>query len=105
VNTDEPRGALTRYAKELDRLRVALDLAYGLGTANNASLPAVGPWGRLTVDVWPIKRKSINWPPPISLSTVVGVTHYGHFRTRFKNETGHELVTLRPKAPRSPHSW
>jgi hypothetical protein len=34
----------------------------------------------------------------MSLSTVVDVTHYGHFRTRFKNETGHMLLTPKPKA-------
>lgn len=39
LSTDEPRESLTRYAKELDHLRVAMDLAYGLGTTNNASLP------------------------------------------------------------------
>ena len=63
---------------------------------------ADGPWDRLTIQIWPIEKKSVNWPPPNSLSTVVGVTHYGHFRTRFKNETGHELLTVKPKAQRSP---
>jgi len=63
---------------------------------------ANGPWEKLTIQVWPIQKTSVNWPPSMSLSTVVGVTHYGHFRTRFKNETGHELLTLKPKAKRSP---
>jgi hypothetical protein len=52
----------------------------------------------LTIQVWPIQKKLVNWPPPMSLSTIVGVTHYGHFRTRFKNESGHELLTVKPKA-------
>jgi hypothetical protein len=62
---------------------------------------ADGPWDKLTVQVWPIEKKSVTWPPPMSLSTVVGVTHYAHFRTRFKNETGHLLVTPKPKGPRA----
>lgn len=62
---------------------------------------ADGPWDKLTIQVWPIEKKLVNWPPPMSLSTVVGVTHYGHFRTRFKNETGHLLLTRKPKAQRS----
>lgn len=48
-------------------------------------LAASGPWDRLTVQVWPIMKKSVNWPPPASLSTAFDVTHYGHFRARFKN--------------------
>jgi hypothetical protein len=58
---------------------------------------ADGPWDRLTIQVWPVQNKSVNWPPPSSLTTVVGVTHYGHFRTRFKNETGHVLITSTSK--------
>jgi hypothetical protein len=52
---------------------------------------ADGPWDKLTIRIWPIGKKPVNWPPPMSLSTVVDVTHYGHFRARFRNETGHEL--------------
>ena len=59
---------------------------------------ADGPWDKLTVQIWPIEKKSVNWPPPMSLSTVVGVTHYGHFRARFKSEKGHLLLTRKPKA-------
>jgi hypothetical protein len=59
---------------------------------------ADGPWDKLTIQIWPIQKRSINWPPPMSLTTVVGVTHYGHFRTRFKNETGHFLLTPKSKA-------
>lgn len=59
---------------------------------------ADGPWDKLTIQVWPIEKKLVNWPPPMSLSTVVGVTHYGHFRTRFKNEKGHVLLTVKPKS-------
>jgi hypothetical protein len=59
---------------------------------------ADGPWEQLTIQIWPIEKKSVNWPPPMSLSTVVGVSHYGHFRTRFRNPTGHELVTVKPRA-------
>ena len=59
---------------------------------------ADGPWNKLTIQVWPIEKKSVKWPPPMSLSTVVGVTHYGYFRTRFKNESGHQLLTPKPKA-------
>jgi hypothetical protein len=55
------------------------------------------PWDRLTIQIWPIEKKSVEWYPPMSLSTVVGVTHYGHFRMRFKNSTGHELLTPKPK--------
>jgi hypothetical protein len=57
---------------------------------------ASGPWEKLTIQVWPIEKKSVNWPPPMSLSTVVGVTHYGHFRSRFKSENGHVLLTVKP---------
>ena len=63
---------------------------------------ADGPWDKLAIQVWPIERKSANWPPPMSLSTVVGVTHYGHFRTRFGNEKGHLLLAVKPKAQRLP---
>jgi len=63
---------------------------------------ADGPWDKLTFQIWPIEKRSVNWPPPMSLSTVVGVTHYGHFRTRFKNDKGHVLLTTKPKAQRSP---
>jgi hypothetical protein len=59
---------------------------------------ADGPWDKLTTQIWPIQRKSMNWPPPMSLSTVVGVTHYGHFRTRFKNATGNFLLSPKSKA-------
>jgi hypothetical protein len=61
-----------------------------------------GPWDKLSFQIWPIEKKAVSWPPPMSLSTVVGVTHYGHFRTRFKNESGHRLITPKPKAKRSP---
>jgi hypothetical protein len=61
---------------------------------------ADGPWDELTIRIWPITKKSVSWPPPMSLSTVIGVTHYGHFRTRFRNETGHRLLTAKPKTPR-----
>jgi hypothetical protein len=47
---------------------------------------ATGPWGKLTIQIWPIQNKSVNWPPPMSLSTVFGVTYYGYFPMRFKNE-------------------
>jgi hypothetical protein len=62
---------------------------------------ADGPWDKLTIQVWPIEKKLANWPPPMSLSTVVAVTYYGHFRTRFKNETCAVLLTVKPKAQRS----
>jgi hypothetical protein len=58
---------------------------------------ADGPWDQLTVQIWPIEKKAASWPPPMSLSTVPGVSHYGHFRTRFKNETGHLLLTPKQK--------
>jgi len=61
---------------------------------------ANGPWEKLTIQIWPIEKKSVNWPPPMPLSTVVGATHYGHFRTRFRNDTGHEMLTLKPKEKR-----
>lgn len=60
---------------------------------------ADGPWDKLTIQVWPIENKLTAWPPPGSLSTAFGVTHYGYFRTRFKNDTGHSLFTVKPKAP------
>ena len=60
-----------------------------------------GPWDKLTIQIWPIEKKSVNWPPPMSLSTVFGVTHYGYFRMRFKKENGHLLVTPKPKANQS----
>lgn len=63
---------------------------------------ADGPWDKLTIQVCPIEKKSVNWPPPMSLSTVVGVTHYGYFRARFKNETGHLLLTRKVKPQPSP---
>jgi hypothetical protein len=58
---------------------------------------ADGPWEKLTVQVWPIKQRSMIWPPPMSLSTVFGATHYGYFRTRFKVGTGHLVVAPRPR--------
>jgi hypothetical protein len=61
-----------------------------------------GPWDKLTFQIWPIEEKSVNWPPVLSLSILAPATHYGYFRTRFKNETGHFLLTPKPKAPRSP---
>jgi hypothetical protein len=63
--------------------------------------PFDGPWDKLTIQVWPIQRKYVNWPPPMSLSTVVGAAHYGYFRTRFKNDKGHVRFTPKPKARRS----
>ena len=63
---------------------------------------AAGPWDKLTVQIWPIQKRSANWLPPMSLSTVFGVTHYGYFRMRFKNEKGHFLRTPKPKVKRSP---
>ena len=63
---------------------------------------ADGPWDRLTSQIWPIQKKSLDWPPPMSLTTVFGTSHYAHFRTRFKNESGHLLVTHKPKASSSP---
>jgi hypothetical protein len=59
---------------------------------------ARGPWRALTIDIWPFKEKRVEWPPPKSLSTLAGATHYGHFRERFKNATDHQLVTLKKKA-------
>jgi hypothetical protein len=57
-----------------------------------------GAWDKLAVQIWPIENKSVNWPPPMSLSTVSDVTNYGYFRTRFKNESGHRLLTPKPKS-------
>lgn len=61
---------------------------------------ADGPWDRVTIQVWPIQKKVVNWPPPISLSlsTVADVTHYGYFRARFKNGTAQLLTTTKAKA-------
>ena len=63
---------------------------------------ADGPWDKLTIQIWPIEKKSLKWPPPLSLSSVMGVTHYGYFRMRFKNEAGHMLLTPKSKATRLP---
>ena len=63
---------------------------------------ADGPWDKLTIQIWPTEEKSVSWPPPLSLNTGASATHYGHFRARFKNEVGHELLTVKPKAERSP---
>jgi hypothetical protein len=59
---------------------------------------ADGPWDKLTIQILPIQKRSVNWPPPMSLSTVADVTHYGYFRTRFKNDKGHKLLTPKRKA-------
>ena len=56
-----------------------------------------GPWGKLTIQIWPIKGKSVMWPPPLSLSTVKGPRHYGYFRVRFKKDSGHRLLKPKPK--------
>jgi hypothetical protein len=61
---------------------------------------ADGPWDRLTAQVWPIESKSVAWPPSMSLSTLMNATHYGYFRDRFKNESGHQLITPKPKVSR-----
>ncbi len=64
--------------------------------------PVDGPWDRLTTQIWPLEKgtKAIEWPPELSLSTSNNLTHYGHFRTRFKNESGHRLITPKPKISR-----
>jgi hypothetical protein len=54
-----------------------------------------GMWDKLTIQVWPFENASLNWPPPMSLSTNQDVTHYGYFRERFKRTSGHELVTVK----------
>jgi hypothetical protein len=59
---------------------------------------AAGPWDKLTIQVWPIQKNSVGWPPPMSLSTVIGVTHYGHFRARFRGGKDHALLTRKQKA-------
>ena len=58
---------------------------------------ADGPWEKLSNQIWPIQKKSVNWPPPVSLSSKHDVTHYGYFRARFSREGGHRLVTLKKK--------
>ena len=63
---------------------------------------ADGPWDKLAIQIWPIEKKSVTWPPSMSLSTVFGATNYGYFRIRFKNDKGHLLLTPKPKAKRSP---
>ena len=63
---------------------------------------ADGPWDKLTIQVWPIVKTVQNWPPPMSLSTVNNVTHYGYFRERFRSEKGHELLVLKAKAQQPP---
>lgn len=68
------------------------------GDKNIRITTADGPWNVLTVQVWPIAKKSVNWPPPASLSTAVDVTHYGHFRARFKNAKCHLLVAASPSS-------
>lgn len=64
---------------------------------------ADGPWDKLTIQVWPIAKKVVSWPPPISLSlsTLAGVTHYAHFRSRFKNGTAQLLPTTNAKAQKA----
>jgi hypothetical protein len=54
--------------------------------------PLPGPWNQVAIQIWPIEKK-VNWPPPMSLSTVFGPGHYGYFRARFRNQNGHELIT------------
>jgi hypothetical protein len=54
-----------------------------------------GIWDKLTIQIWPFEKPSLNWPPPMSLSTKRDLTHYGHFRERFRRESGHELVTVK----------
>lgn len=46
-----------------------------------------GPWPMLAIQIWPIQKNSVAWPPRLSLSTLAGFTHYGHFRARFKSAT------------------
>jgi hypothetical protein len=58
---------------------------------------ADGPWDKLTIQIWPIQKNRMEWPPPWALSTSDGVTHYGYFRTRFKVEAGHRLITRKRK--------
>lgn len=60
--------------------------------------PSDGPWEKLTIPIWPIKKQAVSWPPPAPLTAKLGVTHYGHFRSRFKNPTGHRLVTSKPRS-------
>jgi hypothetical protein len=54
-----------------------------------------GAWDGLTIQIWPFAKTSLNWPPPMSLTTNRDATHYGYFRERFRRESGHELVTVK----------
>jgi hypothetical protein len=58
-----------------------------------------GPWDKLEMQIWPIENRSIVWPPPMSLSIQMNETHYGHFRSRFRQGTGHRLLTPKAKPP------
>jgi len=59
-----------------------------------------GPWTSSLIQVWPIVNKRVDWPPPISFSTVNGPNHYGNFRYRWKRESGHQIITPKPKSSR-----
>jgi hypothetical protein len=57
-----------------------------------------GPWDTGLIQIWPKVHKRVEWPPPVSFSTVNGPTHYANFRYRWKRNTGHEAITYKPKA-------
>lgn len=57
-----------------------------------------GPWDTGLIQIWPKIRNSVEWPPPVSFSTVNGPKHYGNFRYRWRRDSGHEVRTYKPKA-------
>jgi hypothetical protein len=57
-----------------------------------------GPWDTGLIQIWPKIRNSVEWPPPVSFSTVNGPTHYANFRYRWRRDSGHKVITHKPKA-------
>jgi len=56
-----------------------------------------GPWASSLLHVWPNEYKRVDWPPPISFSTLYGPNYYGNLRSRWKRDSGSTLMIPKPK--------
>lgn len=59
--------------------------------------PNPGDWASRTIQIWPVSKKPVAWPPPKSMSTVADENHYANLRHRFKNSKGHYLFDQKAK--------
>jgi hypothetical protein len=57
-----------------------------------------GPWDTTLIQLWEKIHDRVEWPPRESFSTINGLHHYANLRYRWKRNTGHRVVTRRPKS-------